>query len=76
MAKAKAAGCNDEVKDDDGVEGSGGIGDVDVEEISSDDIDTAPELLKQPDAPTAEEWREHQVLHVPFQELVPNMHSS
>ena len=41
-------------------------------EVKDDGIkEIAPTFIKQPESPTAEEWRNHQRLHYPFKNLCP-----
>ena len=66
--KAEAAGCgNDVVEEELDVE----IGEVKEGDLSEDD-EITPEFLKQPSAPTAAAWKEHQVLHCPYRCWCPS----
>lgn len=66
MVKAKSAGCKDEMEGEDFDE------DEDNEDVDDGEVeDVVPEILKQPEAPTAEEWREHEIVHCPYRSWCP-----
>ena len=61
----KAAGCKNEDEKDEDVEGNDNEDDENDENERDEDYeclpcDIAPEFMKQPESPTAEEWRTHQ----------------
>ena len=69
-----AAGCDDdEVKED----RNGGGDDMDeriddgVDVKEDSDIEITPEFLTQPEAPSAEEWKQHQRIHEPYKSWCP-----